>query len=312
MEEYYKMIKGSRAPASRSEAEIASIGADNLAVVMLEFAIPSEVRLYEQLAIFTLWPTINRSPYVEPLVDPKWGDLSSALKLAAEFMLLFQFASMLNRYTLANTSNMTTNPSEQAMIGKPLWVYAFPGADALIYSSVNMAVNTLSINYGTLMSCVNFCYLYGPKQLILSLTPLSVEQQKAYSTAPASDSRHQLQIDVYKDGILVHTAESARKLAIWWKANVGKGGDSKTLRPYLHTNGIYMGYQFSVTPILRSHVVYRFDAKSLSPMTSLSSMTVAFQSVNMKWYNFVYYVDNQLPINGVIYSREPVLRVKHK
>jgi hypothetical protein len=50
------------------------------------------------------------------------------MNLAAELMLYYsvgsveyvQFATMLNRYTLANTQNMTMNPADQVMIGKPV------------------------------------------------------------------------------------------------------------------------------------------------------------------------------------------------
>lgn len=50
------------------------------------------------------------------------------MKLTAESMLLFpvgsarylQLAHMLNRYTLANTENITMNPDDKAQIGRPV------------------------------------------------------------------------------------------------------------------------------------------------------------------------------------------------
>jgi hypothetical protein len=63
------------------------------------------------------------------------------------------------------------------------------------------------------MSRINFSHLHGPNRLILSLTPLTVEQQEAYTEAPNSDSRFQMNINVYDStGKLVHTAQSGRKL----------------------------------------------------------------------------------------------------
>ena len=71
LEEYYNLTLNIRAPGSRSEAEFAAMSADNISVMILDLAIPSQVRLLEQLAILNFLPTINRSYHVDPLVDPK-------------------------------------------------------------------------------------------------------------------------------------------------------------------------------------------------------------------------------------------------
>jgi hypothetical protein len=89
-----------------------------------------------------------------------------------------------------------------------------------------MALKALTINFGTLVSCVNFHFLYGPKaivdrnlgfavlQQILSLIPLSIEEQRSYSLAPASNARFQMNIDVYNsEGKLLCNVGSARDLA---------------------------------------------------------------------------------------------------
>lgn len=83
----------------------------------------------------------------------------------------------------------------------------------MIYSSINYTLSVLSVNYGTLMSYVKFGYLYGPNSLILSLNPLTLEEQSRYVAAPLSSSSYQLYIEVYDAlGNLLHTAESARQL----------------------------------------------------------------------------------------------------
>lgn len=123
------------------------------------------------------------------------------------------------------------------------------GSEPVIYSSINYTLSVLNVNYGTLMSYVKFGYLYGrhsgpktrmtgvprslgnlpgslyreplstfegkdtPNSLILSLNPLTLEEQSRYVAAPLSSSSYQLYIEVYNAlGNLLHTAESARQL----------------------------------------------------------------------------------------------------
>lgn len=89
---------------------------------------PANVRLLEQLAMYLFRPTINQNYVVNPLVDPKWDNPQSAITLAAELMTMFvpgsiehtQFANMLARYTLASSDNISMNPEEQSIIGRPV------------------------------------------------------------------------------------------------------------------------------------------------------------------------------------------------
>lgn len=317
--EYYNLTLGLRTPKSQIEQEVAATTANDWTVIVLDFAIPTEIRVLEQLAIYNFGPTMNRSYTVMPLVDQKWGDLSSAMILAGQCIKLFsvgsapylQFALMLNHFSLALSTGMSMNPADNAMIGKPVWLYSSVGSTPFIFSSINYAITTLGMSYGTLMTCVNFSYLFalssGNSNVILSLKPLTLAEQTRYTVANSWDSQVSLFIDIYNSrGVFVANFESRRSLAIWWKRNVG-GADRKKLRPYLQTNGTFMGYSFSVVAIPRGHQVYRFDAVTLAKLPSLPSIRVAFKLVNMHYYTFQHHVDNQTPIEGVIYSRKPTI-----
>lgn len=319
MTEYCDLTKGLRASGSGSEREIALTPPQGWSVIILDIDLPANVRLLEQLAMYLFRPTINQNYVVNPLVDPKWDNPQSAITLAAELMTMFvpgsiehtQFANMLARYTLASSDNISMNPEEQSIIGRPVWVYPFVGATPIIYSSINYAMTVLQISYGTLMSRVKFNHLHGLSYLILSLNPLTPEEQAVYSLPFTIGNSFQLLIDVFDSlGNLVHTADSARNLCKWWALNVGPV-DAKTLRPYINNNGTYKGYTFSTTPVPRGQTIYRWDAVTLTPMSKLNSLTAAFSLVNMKWYNFIAKVDSQTPINGVIYSWSPDLKVKN-
>lgn len=215
--EYYDLTLGERSPKSNSEKEISETPASHWSVLILDIALPAEVRVLEQLAICTYWPSINRSFTVEPLTDPSWGSLDSAIKMTAEFMLLFpvgsaaylQFSLMLNRFSLANTDKIQMNPAEQAMVGQPVWAYASPHAEPIIYSSINYVLSVFNISYGTLMRLIEFSYFYG-EQAIFALKPLTKEELKGYKSRPSYSNKYQLTVDVYdKLGKLVHTAKSS-------------------------------------------------------------------------------------------------------
>lgn len=160
LEEYWRVMRGVK-KANNPFTKFLNKNS-NWSVVILDLCHPSELRLYEQLAIYLFNPSLNISFNIYPISQHKTYDFSKAFKLVNELLAQFteghymysRFLDMRSDIIKAKSVLDLTNESGVSTFstkgGKPIIVYEFSKGNIINYfSSINIAMKVLGVKYQT-------------------------------------------------------------------------------------------------------------------------------------------------------------------
>jgi hypothetical protein len=163
--------------------------------IVLTLCDPTEIRLYEQLAIFLFNPKFNYIQNISVNTRYPSGDLTSAIKTAEMLQNSYptedpknirfkemkeDLTRMLNAYNLAKNNNFNIDLFN-LKTGKPVLVFN-PDNGSLIhyYSSSHQAIKGLKIKWKTLIDSIEYKWIIK-ESLVLSYNPLTLEEIKKYT-----------------------------------------------------------------------------------------------------------------------------------
>lgn len=228
MDEYNKLTKGLRNPQSSAELEISETPAIEWGLDIIYLTTPQLSLVYEQYAIISLNPTMNRYLRVVPRVNPLWGNnLDNAIKVIGKILSLFpegsegynRFLVFLKTYQIANNLKYEVEYVDSKYYCSLIFAYDkdSPNKDPIVYSSINRALKGLQISYGTLLDYINNKYIYK-SNLILSFEPLVVDSFSEYHEKPVGDNLLRKHIIVFnQDNEAVFEFKSGREMSRFFK-----------------------------------------------------------------------------------------------
>lgn len=162
--------------------------------IVLTLCHPTEIRLYEQLAIFLFSPKLNHIQNISVNTRYPSGDIATAVKTAEMLQNLYpadcpkhirfkemkeDLIQMFNVYTIAKENNLTLD-FKNLKHGKPVLVYNRDNGELIhYYSSSHQAMKGLQVKWKTLIDTLELKWIIK-ERLILSYYPLTLEEIKNY------------------------------------------------------------------------------------------------------------------------------------
>ena len=208
--------------------EISKTPATEWSLEFIYITTPQLSLIYEQYAIISLKPTMNKNLQVVPRVSPLWGNnLNNAIHVIEKFLLLFhegseghnRFLVFLKIFQLANNLKYEVEDMDNKNYCMLVFVYNnnLPNEDPIVYSSINRALKGLQISYSVLLDYINNKYIYK-SNLILSFEPLVANSFSDYQEKPAGDNQLRKYVIVFnQDNEVVFEFKSAREMARFFK-----------------------------------------------------------------------------------------------
>lgn len=311
--EYMNLINGIRAPQSNTEVEISKTSASNWSLEILYITSPQASLVYEQYALIKFKPTMNRYLSIVPRINPQWGGkLDEAISKIKEFLSLFEkdsfgynrFNVFLKTFTIANGLKYTVEDTDSKNYSFLVFVYnkTFSHKDPIIYSSINNALKSLQISYGTLMECINNKYIYN-NDLILSFEPLSLYNFGEYSNKPEGDNQLRKNIIVFNEyNEPVFEFKSGREMARYFKI------DGKVARAAI-AKGEFQNFSLITKAVSYRKEVFVFDSETLEFICKLDSITEAQKYAKLGFYTLKKLIDKKESYAGKIYSYNKQIKI---
>jgi len=222
----------------------------NWTAIILTLCDPSEIRLYEQFAIYLFNPKLNSIKNISVNTRYNTEDLTRAIQTAENIQNMFsgddikflRFKSMKEDliqmssvYSLAKDYNIDVDIKSMNN-GKPVLVYSAENAELInYYSSSHRAIKGLKIKWKTLIDSIELKLIFK-ENLIASYCPLTLEEIKNYKQLITYEKErvkgYKLQL-IDKNNKIINEYKSIREAAVKLKTA------QKTISSLLNTDKLF-------------------------------------------------------------------------
>nr|ATX61937.1 hypothetical protein [Tremella fuciformis]ATX62003.1 hypothetical protein [Tremella fuciformis] len=312
MFDYYKLLINKSEGRTTVERTFNDSGdPSDWGVVFLGFY-PPLVRLVMELFFMnTLFPTMNRvhTVSINNLGNSTHLSFSDmAIGLRAQLSSYFSHEAVIGAFTtLSNAIHNAYKAWEITgkslnNLGMVIFVYSYTTHKLLfVMSSLEACRAHFHTHVNLLRTCMNLKWVFR-QEFILSHTPLSAEELRAYQVPDSAIGQGRYEIEAYNRGTnqLVGKYPSIREAR-----KALSSGNRSYLLEAIRTGSVYKNMYFTRKLINTKINIYRYDAITGAELPSYGGTARTFKAAGIGFKRLKRVLDTGIAYKGVIYTTKP-------